>query len=331
MLSIVPEEWGPRLHGSYGSVMHLRTGPNAIQFNSPVDHVAILLTPQSERLISLNGKKQRVRRGAAGVIEIIPAKTDVYAEWLCPIESIFFAFSPLHMREWALAEFGNEQVEFRLPSSGHIDSHALKLAKFFEREFRRARTGTLNKIYLDSLLTLFGTHLLRYYANAPRAVFKPKRGGLRSHIMRHVDDFIQANLSKKITVVALAAVAGISPTHFSRAFRETTGRAPYQYITIMRLQRVAELAGDRSLALGEISRKSGFSTHSQMTAIMKQHWGVTPSDLRRLAASKDLSNTRAGGRPKSDAINFQFLDEVGPLTGQHGSSHLRVPQLHKTL
>lgn len=115
------------------------------------------------------------------------------------------------------------------------------------------------------------------------------------HIMRRVDDFIQANLSKKITVVTLAAVAGLSPTHFSRAFRETTGRAPYQYITIMRLQRVAELVEDRSLVLGEIANKTGFSTHSQMTAIIKQHWGLTPSDLRRLAPYKDLPDRQAGG------------------------------------
>ncbi|MBA8853350.1 AraC family transcriptional regulator [Ochrobactrum intermedium] len=297
MLSFVPEEWGPQLHGSHGSVIHLRTGPNAIKFNSPVDHAAILLTPQSDRLISLNGKERHVTRGAAGVIEIIPAKTDVYAEWLCPLESIFVAFSPLRMRELALAEFGNEQVEFCLPLSGHVDSHALKLAKFFQREFQRARRGPVNKIYLDSLLTLFGTHLLRRYANAPSAHLKPRRGGLPSHIIRRVDDFIRANLSNKITVVALAAVAGLSPTHFTRAFRETTGRAPYQYITIMRLQRAAELAGDRSLVLGEIANKTGFSTHSQMTAIMKQYWGVTPSDLRRLAAHKELPDRQAGGRP----------------------------------
>lgn len=201
------------------------------------------------------------------------------------------------MRELALAEFGNEQVEFCLPSSGHIDSHALKLAKFFQREFRRARRGAVNKIYLDSLLILFGTHLLRCYAKAPNAILKPKSGGLPLHIMRRVDDFIQANLSIKITVVALAAVAGLSPTHFTRAFRETTGRAPYQYITIMRLQRVAELVEDRSLVLGEIANKSGFSTHSQMTAIMKQYWGVTPSELRRLAAHKELPDRQARGRP----------------------------------
>lgn len=62
----------------------------------------------------------------------------------------------------------------------------------------------------------------------------------------------------------------------------------------MRLQRAAELAGDRSLVLGEIASKSGFSTRSQMTAIMKQYWGVTPSDLHRLAASKELPDYRAG-------------------------------------
>ncbi|MCK4207339.1 helix-turn-helix transcriptional regulator [Brucella pituitosa] len=118
---------------------------------------------------------------------------------------------------------------------------------------------------------------------------------MRSHIIRRVDDFIRANLSNKITVVALAAVAGLSPTHFTRAFRETTGRAPYQYVTIMRLQRAAELAGDRSLIFGEIASKSGFSTHSQMTAVMRQYWGVTPSELRRLAAGKELPGSQASG------------------------------------
>ena len=285
MLSFVPEEWGPQLHASFGSVTHVRAGPGAIRFTSTAHHAAIILTPQSERIIALNGNRRHITRTGPGTLEIIPANTDVYSEWRCSIESIFFAFPPKRMRQLALAEFGNDQIKFRFPMAGHVDRDALRFAKLFEREFRRARHGKVNEIYLDALLTLFCTHLLRCHANVPKPIRRPKRGGLRMPVMRRVDDFIHANLSKKITIVALADVAGLSPTHFARAFRETTGRPPYQYITVARLRRVEDLAKDHSLTLGKIASKAGFSTHSQMTAIMKQYWGVTPSDLRHSGTS----------------------------------------------
>lgn len=81
--------------------------------------------------------------------------------------------------------------------------------------------------------------------------------------MSRVDEYIRANLAGRISLPDLAAVAGVSPSHFARAFRQKTGQPPYQYITIERLRLVAELARDRSLAIGEIAARTGFATHAR--------------------------------------------------------------------
>lgn len=282
MLSFVPGDWGPQLHASFGSVAHIRVGPNAIEYTSKGHYASVMLAPHLERSITINGDKRRLQGTAAGALDLIPARTKLLAEWRFPIESIFIALCPERMSQLAIAEYGDKRVEFALPAAGHIDTHALKLAKLFESEFRSARKGSLNQIYLDSLLTVFSMHLLRRYTNAPRHVPKPKRGGLTAQNMQRVDDFIRANLARKFNIIELAAITGFSPTHFARAFRETTGRPPHQYVTLLRLRLVEKLTKDRSLTLGEIAIKAGFSTHSHMTATMQQYWGVTPSEHRRL-------------------------------------------------
>lgn len=282
MLSFLPKDWGPQFHVSSGSIAHNRVGPNTIEFSSNVHCAVVLLSQQQDSIIVRNGERQHVRGETAGALGLFPANTKLFAEWRVPVESVLFALPPERMRQLAMAEWGDDRVEFVPPDLGHVDAEALKFAKLFAHEFRRARTKSVNQIYLDSLLTVFSTYLLRRYTKASKLVGRPKRGGLRAQGLRRVEDFIRANLTLKISIIDLAAIAGLSPTHFNRAFREAVGSPPHQYITILRLRRAEELSKDPSLKLSEIAARAGFSTHSQMTATMRQYWGVTPSALRRI-------------------------------------------------
>ncbi|TWG95056.1 AraC family transcriptional regulator [Mesorhizobium sp. J18] len=280
MLKFVPEAWGPQVHAPSGSVTRTRTGPNAISFTSEAYYAILLVTPQPERIMTLNSDKRNVFEAPAATLELVPQGAELFAEWRRPKENYLFALWPERLRALAIAEYDHDRIDFAPPASGQTDREAASLAQLLESEFRRIPDESINEIYVDSLLTVFGTHLLKRYGSRP---VRPSRarGGLRTTIMSRVDDYIRANLAGRIYLADLAALAGVSPTHFARAFRQRTGQPPYQYITKERLRLVAELAKDHSLTIGEIAAKAGFATHSQMTATMRRYWGITPSDIRR--------------------------------------------------
>lgn len=304
MLSFIPEAWGPKLHVPSGSIAYTRVGPNAIRFTSKAHLAVILLSSQLHSTITLNGDRREMLNAAAGTFELVPANTELFAEWRSSVECILFGLPPERIRELTIAEYDDDKTTFLLPAPGHVDIDALRLAKLFEKEFRHCHNGSANKIYLDSLLTVFSTHVVRRYVNARKVSPPSKRGGLRGTVMRQVDAYIHANLTQNLSVVELAAVAGLSPSHFARAFRETVGRPPYQHITFLRLRRVQAMINDRSLTLGEIAAKAGFSTHSQMTATMKQYWGVTPSELRQLEKRTRFNDQRSRARGVSRTIRL---------------------------
>ena len=108
----------------------------------------------------------------------------------------------------------------------------------------------------------------------------PERLAELTHL-RRARDFIDRNHSEALDVPAMAAAAHMSPSHFSRRFRETYAESPYSYLMTRRIERAQALlrAGwsvtDACMAVGCTSLGS-FS--SRFTEIV----GVSPSAYRQL-------------------------------------------------
>jgi AraC family transcriptional regulator len=99
--------------------------------------------------------------------------------------------------------------------------------------------------------------------------------------LRLVDDLIEARLDAKLTVQELAATLGLSAGFFSRVFKATVGKAPYDYIVDRRISRARRLLGNIELDLTTIAHASGFASHAHMTATFRDRLGISPSVLRR--------------------------------------------------
>lgn len=278
---MVPDGWGPKLHSSAGSVTRTRTGPNAISFTAPSHFAIVMLTPQPQRIVALNSDKRKTFGAAAGTLELVPAQSELFAGWETPKENLLFAFSPERLQQLALAEFDNDTINLELLRPGHVDHGALRIAKMLENEFKHARNASVNELYVDSLITVFSVHLLRSYSRLGQRGIPRRQGGLPPKIMVRVVDFIHAHMGEKISLAELAGVAGFSPSHFSRAFRQSTGQAPHEFVLNLRLREVERLASNGDIPLSEVARLAGFSSQSHMTATMHQKWSRTPGEIRR--------------------------------------------------
>jgi AraC family transcriptional regulator len=280
LLKCVPDDWGPKFGTDCGAVTRTQTGPNKITFKAPAHMALVMFAPQPNREVSLNSDRKTVVLAPVGAIEVIPAEAELFARWRVAKENLLVAFDPSRLTQLAGAEFQNEDFEFQPPKPGFVDPQALLLANLIRSEFQREETA--NELCFDALITLFGTHLLRTYSSfraRPNRLFS---GGLSPKAWRSVTDYIHANLSQNLCVSRLAAVAGLSPSHFLRVFHRTCGLTPHQYVVAERLTLVERLAKTTDMPLAAIAKAAGFSSNSHMTATMQRLRGTAPTDLRRI-------------------------------------------------
>ena len=107
------------------------------------------------------------------------------------------------------------------------------------------------------------------------------RGGLAPWQLKRACDAMLAKLDVDIGLDELAAITGFSPTHFSRAFKQSTGLPPFQWLTERRIERAKELLADRSLGIAEIALAVGFSAQPQFTTAFGRATGTAPGKWRR--------------------------------------------------
>ena len=108
-------------------------------------------------------------------------------------------------------------------------------------------------------------------------------GGLAPGSLRRVIDYIEADLSRPFTIEGLAQVAGVSPRHFMRAFRESAGLTPMRFVYGLRLERAKEFLLDPRRTATEVALDCGFSHAQHFSTAFKKATGITPSDFRRAA------------------------------------------------
>lgn len=283
LLESIPDGWGPKFQSTSGAASYAHIGPNSIQFKAPSHMALMFLTPQKNRELSLNSDRKRIFSAPVGAMEIVPASADLFAQWKDSKKCLLVALPPEQLSQLAGLEFQREDFELRPLAAGHVDQKALMLAHLIREEFQNSRSP--NHLYFDSLLTVFATHLLRNYSTFRDRPAPRPRGGLSPKARRDVEDYIRAHIGESLSVTRLAQIADLSPSHFLRAFRQSTGQAPYQYVLATRLELAEHLVVTTDMELAKIARITGFSSHSHMTSLMRRHKLTTPSSLRQLGTS----------------------------------------------
>ncbi|MDU0204235.1 MULTISPECIES: AraC family transcriptional regulator [Paenibacillus] len=80
----------------------------------------------------------------------------------------------------------------------------------------------------------------------------------------------------------LAMELGLTQVQFTRRFKKTTGMAPLDYLTSLRLQKVQKLLLDSDLTLQQIAGRCGFENEFYLSRVFKKRMRITPSHYRKL-------------------------------------------------
>lgn len=93
--------------------------------------------------------------------------------------------------------------------------------------------------------------------------------------------YIEQHYSESISMPDMAALVGLSSTHFNRRFRELLRMTPTQYLRSVRIQAAQQLLTTTSRTLVEIAVQVGYTDQSHLTKRFREATGMTPAAYRK--------------------------------------------------
>jgi AraC family transcriptional regulator len=99
--------------------------------------------------------------------------------------------------------------------------------------------------------------------------------------------YIENNFAGELTLDEIAAVAGVSRYHVSRAFGEAIGRPITRYVRGRRLTEAAKALASGATDILTVALESGYGSHEAFTRAFREQFGQTPESVR---AQRHLDN-----------------------------------------
>jgi AraC-like DNA-binding protein len=109
-----------------------------------------------------------------------------------------------------------------------------------------------------------------------------------AHVEKEVDsrlsqvfDFIEKHMHEPISRDQLAKVACMSPSNFSRYFKDRTGASLPAYLNDFRIGRACGKLASSTLSIAEIANQSGFGSVTGFNRVFQAAKSVTPTEYRK--------------------------------------------------
>lgn len=113
-------------------------------------------------------------------------------------------------------------------------------------------------------------------------------GCRHANVIHQSVQYLGAHFSEKITLEDMAGRVYLSPTYFSRLFKEETGEPFTGYLNRIRIERSKELLLHRNLRLTDIAQLVGFEDQSYFTKVFKKLVGMPPLRYRTVKGGQHI-------------------------------------------
>jgi AraC-like DNA-binding protein len=162
--------------------------------------------------------------------------------------------------DWTPPHFSKPIIEDPI-----VARQLLHLHHVLEQSDNRLKRDTAMRIALGSLI-------LRHAENNPiDCCISSERDAVR-RVREYLETYYEANTA----LDELADIAGLSPFHLVRVFKNQTGLPPHNYLTHVRILRAREMLQNNPLSIADVAYATGFTDQSHLTRWFKRIVGVTP-------------------------------------------------------
>ena len=210
-----------------------------------------------------------VTHSVPGSLSLYPANLRQSVSWDREVDILLLDFEP------TLLALGNDRPNLP-PKLTFFDPLIQQIALALKSALEN---GLGSRLYEESMANALAVHLLSRYSTRTPAIWQP-RGGLSQPDLMQVVDYIHAHLEQNLSLAELAAVVQLSPWHFARLFKQSTGVSPHQYHIRCRIERAKQLLLSR-LAIADVAQVVGFASQGHFNYHFKRLVGTTPKKFLR--------------------------------------------------
>ena len=217
-------------------------------------------------------------------VDVIPAGTPAYFRVGAASEDTCMLLTDRFVRRVA-QEAGADPDSFEVaPLFNTPDPHIERIGMSLLSEMKTRGLG--GELLAESLANVLALHVLRSHSSLGRASRRRvgSEGGYSRRSLGRATDYINDNLSRKLTLAEIAEAAHMSPHHFARSFKKDTGLSPHRYVIQRRVERAKALLANTDLTIAEVARAVGFANQSHLSSHVRRHLGASPKTLRLEAA-----------------------------------------------
>ena len=258
--------------------------PNCIRTEQGPYHGVILATDHvdgEDRLQNGPVHYDTVQRGDLHVYSRVRNEQPHLSRWHSPLSLVSVRVAPSTVAKACRAADRDYNATTFVDRFGTDDPFLRQLVRQLGQTLRAATVQHAPPgIYAEQLMRALAAHLVQHYTTsrpASTGVADPP-SGLPPGRLRCVKDYVEAHLGQNIALEDLAAAACYSEYHFCRAFRQSTGQSPYQYVIQRRMKEAARQLRDHPhRTVGAVARNVGYASRSHFSRQFKKHHGIAPS------------------------------------------------------
>jgi AraC family transcriptional regulator len=168
------------------------------------------------------------------------------------------------------------RIELRLEHE-LADSRLRALATAVEVE--RAAGFPSGRLFLECIEQALAKALVVGYAVRDYSV-RVYRGGLSPAKLRKIEELVQEKMEEDLSLKEMARAVGLSTTHFSQVFRNTTGQTPHRCLLRYRVRRAKEMLRSAEMRVLDVAIACGFKTQQHFARVFREMCGASPTEYR---------------------------------------------------
>lgn len=173
---------------------------------------------------------------------------------------------------------GCPPATFRLKEvSGAQDATVSGLMEMVRSEI--TAPGQPSEMYIEGLALALAVHIIKNYG-ALDLGHRPRRQLLQSFKLQRAASAMEADLGGSFDLEKFASLVSLSPYHFSRMFKQSTGCSPSDYFIRLKVFRARRLLRETDRSIVSIALEVGYASPSHFAQMFKREVGVSPSDYR---------------------------------------------------
>ena len=242
--------------------------------------ISVELRPFRPINVFCDGRHRRKPASESGALHLYDLSRSWCADIRDPFDSLQ-AFLPISCFRDFATEHGSTFLELRYEVE-EVNYDAVMLPMMQAMLPALQRPHEVSALYLDSMFLAVRDHIAATYGIFDTRTVRNK-SGLTARQLRHVLEYIEANLSEDVSLAELANASATSVSSLTRGFKTSLGISPYRWVLNRRIALAQRLIYEGTTPLSDVAASCGFADQSHLTRVFMQKVGSSPTTWRRKA------------------------------------------------